>query len=133
MATTTTSHRPIGITIIAVLAAVAAVVAAFHTLQYLHVLPFSIGQVTFWGFDLWGAVLWGLTTLVWVWVVVQLWNMNPQGWMFLILISGFNLILAVISLIGGTSFADLALDIVVNAAIFLYCWTPGVKSAFGQL
>jgi hypothetical protein len=129
----TTSQRPIGITIIAVLAGVAAVVAAFHTLQYLHLLPFTLGPVAFWGFDLWGAILWGLTTLVWVWVVVQLWNVNPQGWMFVILISGFNLILAVISLVGGTSIADLALDIIVNAVIFLYCWTPGVKSAFGQL
>ena len=129
----TTTHRPIGITIIAVLAAVAAIVGAFHTLQYLHLMPFFLGPVTFFGFDLWGAILWGLTTLVWVWVFIQLWNMNPQGWMFLILISGFNLILAVISLIGGTTISDLALDILVNAAVFIYCWTPGIKTAFGQM
>jgi hypothetical protein len=83
----TTTHRPIGITIIAILAAMAAVVAAFHTPQYLHLMPFFLGPVTFFGFDIWGAILWGLTTLVWVWVVIQLWNMNPQGWMFLILLS----------------------------------------------
>ncbi len=31
--------RPLGITILAVLVALAAVVAAYHTLQFLHILP----------------------------------------------------------------------------------------------
>jgi hypothetical protein len=125
-------HRPIGITIIAILALVAAIIAAFHTLQYLHLMPFFLGPVTFWGFDIWGALLWGLTTFVWLWVAVQLWNVNPQGWMFLILISGFNLILAIVSLIGGTSFSDLLPAILVNAIVLIYCLTPGIKTAFSE-
>ena len=35
----TVRHRPVGITILAVLALVAALVAVWHTLQYLHVVP----------------------------------------------------------------------------------------------
>jgi hypothetical protein len=53
--------------------------------------------------------------------------------MFLILISGFNLILAVVSLVGGTTISDLLLDIIVNAAVFIYCWTPGIRAAFARL
>jgi hypothetical protein len=127
------TNRPIGITILAILALVAAVIGAFHTLQYLHLMPFFLGSVTFWGFDLWGAILWGLMTLIWLWVASQLWNMNPQGWMFLVFLSGLNLILAVVSLIGGTSFSDLVPAFLVNAIVLIYCLTPGVKSSFGQL
>ena len=39
-----------------------------HTLQYLHLLPFTLGPMAFFGFDLWGAILWAITTFVWAWV-----------------------------------------------------------------
>jgi hypothetical protein len=127
-----TPHRPIGITILAILAALATVLAGIHTLQYLHLLPFTLGPMAFFGFDLWGAILWALTTFVWAWVAVQLWNVNPQGWMFLILISAFDIILALISVIGATTLSAVLPSIVVNAIVLIYCLTPGVKSAFGQ-
>ena len=31
--------------------------------------------------------------------------------------------------IGATAFADLLLHILANAAVFIYCWTPGIKTA----
>jgi hypothetical protein len=127
-----TRHRPIGITILAVLAAVATVLAGIHTLQYLHLLPLTLGPMAFFGFDLWGAILWAITTFVWAWVAVQLWNVNPQGWMFLILISAFDIILALISVIGATTLSAVLPSIVVNGIVLIYCLTPGVKSAFGQ-
>jgi hypothetical protein len=125
-------HRPFGITLIAILAGIATILAAIHTLQYLHILPFFLGNMAFFGFDLWGAVLWGIMTVIYAWVVVNLWNMNPQGWMFLVLLSSLNLILDVISIIGQTTFSAVAPSIVVNAAVLLYCLTPGVKRAFGE-
>jgi hypothetical protein len=127
-----TQHRPIGISILAVLAAIAAILAAIHTLQYLHLFPFVLGPMTFFGFDLWGAILWALTTFVWVWVAVQLWNVNPQGWTFLVLIAAFDIILAVISVFGQTSLSAVLPSIIVNAIVLIYCLTPGVRSAFGQ-
>jgi hypothetical protein len=127
-----TTHRPIGITILAILAALATILAGIHTLQYLHLLPFTLGPMAFFGFDLWGAILWAITTFVWAWVAVQLWNVNPQGWMFLILISAFDIILALISVIGATTLSAVLPSIVVNGIVLIYCLTPGVKSAFGQ-
>jgi hypothetical protein len=126
-----TPHRPIGITIIAILAGLATIFAAIHTLQYLHLLPFFLGGMAFFGFDLGGALLWGLMTLIYAWVVVQLWNVNPQGWMFLVILSALNIILDIISIIGQTTFSAVAPSIVVNAIVLIYCLTPGVKRAFG--
>jgi hypothetical protein len=126
-----TPHRPIGITIIAILAAIATIIAAIHTLQYLHILPFFIGQMAFFGFDLWGALLWALMTIIYAWVVIQLWNVNPQGWMFLVLISALNIILDVLSIIGATTLSAVLPSIIINVIVLIYCLTPGVKRAFG--
>ena len=96
-----TQHRPIGITILAILSGIAAVIAAIHTLQYLHLLPFFLGPMMFFGFDLWAALLWGVLTLIYLWVMRMLWNVDPQGWMFLVILSALNLGLALLSAIGG--------------------------------
>jgi hypothetical protein len=127
-----TTHRPIGITILAALAAVATVIAGIHTLQYLHLFPIVIGPVSFFGFDLWGALLWGLMTFIYAWVVYQLWTVNPQGWSFLVILAVLNISLDVISAIGQTSLAVLMPSIIFNAIVLLYCLTSGVKRAFGQ-
>jgi hypothetical protein len=127
-----TPHRPIGITILAILAGVATVIAGFHTLQYLHLMPFFLGEMMFFGFDLWGALLWGLMTFVWAWVLVQLWTVNPQGWLFLVVLSSLNIILAFVSVLGQTTFSAVLPSLLFNAIILIYCLTPGIKAAFGQ-
>jgi hypothetical protein len=126
-----TPHRPLGITIIAILAGIATVISAIHTLQYLHLFPFFLGGMAFFGFDLWGALLWGLMTVVYAWVVVQLWNVNPQGWMFLVLLSALTIVLDIISIIGQSTLSAVAPSLLINAIVLIYCLTPGVKRAFG--
>lgn len=126
-----TRHRPFGITILAIVAGIAGVIAAYHTLQYLHILPFSLGDMRFWGFDLWGAILWGLTTFVYAWVVSMLWNLNPSGWLFLVLISAWNLIMVVISVLGASTVSAYAPTLLINGLILIYCLLPGTKRAFG--
>ena len=127
-----TRHRPIGITVLAVLAGLAALVALWHTLQYLHLLPFNpLGVVQFYGFDLLGALLWGLTAAVWVWALVSLWNVQPQGLIFATWLSGLNLILAGLAILGASELQALLPAILLNAVILVYCLTPGVRRAFG--
>src|SRR5436190_7251909 len=94
--------RPLGVTILAIAAGIAGVAAAYHTLQYLHVLPFSFGSVSFYGFDLWGGLLWAVMTAIYAWVVSMLWTMHPAGWLYVVIIATCNLILAVVSIIGGS-------------------------------
>jgi hypothetical protein len=127
-----TRHRPFGITILAILSGIAAIISAIHTLQYLHLLPVFVGPMTFFTFDIWGALMWGVMTLIYLWVMRMLWNVDPQGWMFLVILSALNIILALLSAIGGSTLAEEIPAIVVAGAILIYCLTPGVKAAFGE-
>jgi The Golgi pH Regulator (GPHR) Family N-terminal len=127
-----TRHRPIGITILAILSGIAAVIAGIHTLQYLHLFPFFAGPFTFFGFDLWGALLWGVMFAIYLWVMRMLWDVDPQGWLFLVILSALNIGLALLSAIGGSTLALELPAIIVSGAVLLYCLTPGVKRAFGE-
>jgi hypothetical protein len=125
-------HRPFGVTLLAILGSLAGIVAAYHTLQYLHILPFSLGGLSFYGFDLWGALLWGILAVIYAWVVSMLWTVNPQGWLFVVILSSLNLILAVLSIIGQSTLSAVAPAIVVNGVILLYALLPGTRRAFGS-
>ncbi|MBV9329195.1 MAG: hypothetical protein JO352_36290 [Chloroflexi bacterium] len=126
-----TRSRPFGVTLLAILAAIAGLIAAYHTFQYLHILPFFMGPVAFYGFDLLGALLWAITTIVYAWVVSMLWTMNPSGWMFVVIISIVNLVLAVLDIIGASSLQAELPALIINAVVLLYCLLPSTKRAFG--
>ncbi len=51
------------------------------------------GPIDFKTFSLWYALMWGLLVWVYVWLVQMLWRVDPQAWLFLAVITGFNLIL----------------------------------------
>ena len=123
--------RPFGVTLLTVLAGIAALLAVIHTLQMLHLLPHFLGPVTFWSFDLLGALMWGLLAAIYIWLVKMLWNIDPQGWLFMVILSTLNLILAFVSLLGQSSWQALAPAILVNGVILIYCLLPGTKAAFG--
>ena len=122
--------RPFVITLLAIFALLGAAQALFVTLQYLHILPVSIGELHFWTFDFWGALMWGILFLIYLWVFRMLWNVDPQGWLFLVIISGLNLILAFLYLLGGSSWEALSAAIIINGLILVYCLLPGTKKAF---
>ena len=127
-----TRSRPFGVTVISLLCGIGALLAIYYTLQYLGLLPFYLGQLAFFGFNFWGALMWGLSALAYLWAMRALWVLDPQGWMFATIISGFNLIIAVLSIIGASTFQALLPGLVVNGAILIYCLLPGTKEAFGQ-
>jgi hypothetical protein len=124
--------RPFGVTLLALLAGAATIVALVHTLQMLHLLPISgpFGQAHFFTFDLLGALLWGVMGLVYLWVFRMLWNLDPQGWMFVVVIAVFNLILAFLSLIGASTWQSMLPALLVNGLILIYGMLPGTKAAF---
>jgi hypothetical protein len=131
MSTTVARRRPIGVTILAILAGIAGFVAVVHTLQYLHLVPFFLGPMAFYGLDLFGAILWAISALIWTWVAANLWYVNPQAWLFVVALSVINLILAGLSILGASTFQALLPSILVNLIVLIYCLTPGVKQAFG--
>jgi hypothetical protein len=122
--------RPIGVTILAALAVLLAVLNGIATLRFLGFLPF-IGPLDIRIFNLWYALLYGLMTYIWAWVAKMLWEVNPQGWMFLAVIAVFNLCLDFVILVTGGSWYDVNLSVIVNALILIYVMLPGVREAFG--
>ena len=128
------NNRPFGVTVLAILATLAAVLAGVRTLQYLGIIPFTIdffiGDFSFRTFNLWAAFMWGLLTWIYIWLVRMLWNVQPEAWLFLAVIIVFNLILDFIVLVGGGSVEDMGAAFLLNAVILLYIMLPGTKKAF---
>ncbi len=127
-------ERPVGVTILAILAGIAAVFAAIHALQFLGIIPFVIGPAgyTVRYFSFWYALMSGLLVWVYIWLTRALWNVQPDAWMFLVIVTMFYLILDTVMLLGATKWEDASVSIIVNAIILLYCMLPGVRSAFGK-
>ena len=126
-------ERPVGVTILAILAGIAADLAAIHALQFLGILPFFIGSSGYkvHAFSFWYALMYGLLVWVYIWLAQMLWRVERQAWLFLVMITMFYLILDFFALFGATTWGDVAVSVILNAVILLYCMLPGVRSAFG--
>jgi hypothetical protein len=126
-------ERPIGVTILAILAGIAAVLAVIHTLQFLGIIGFVVGpsgyKVHY--FSFWYALMWAIMVWIYVWLVQALWRVEPQAWMFLVIVSIFELFLGFLSMFGANNWEDVSASIIVSAIILLYCMLPGVRRAFG--
>ena len=125
------NERPIGVTILAILAGAMAVLAGVRTLQFLGIIPFFFGSIAFRNFNLWAALMWGLLTWVYVWLTKMLWEVDGSAWLFLAVITVFNLILDFLVLIGGGAWGDIAVSTIINALILIYVMLPGTRAAFG--
>jgi hypothetical protein len=130
-ATTVVKKRPFGVTLLAILAGVAAVLAGIHALQALGIFPYVIGPIKLNSVNLWNAFMWGLLVWVYVWLIQMLWKVDPQAWLFLAVITVFNLVLDFMAMLGSSTWSDVSLSFIVNAIILIYIMLPGVKRAFG--
>jgi drug/metabolite transporter (DMT)-like permease len=132
MMTVSSSKRPFGVTILAILAGVLAVLAGIHTLQALGILPFAIGPFSIRAFSFFNALMWGLLVWVYIWLIQMLWRMDPQAWLFLAVITVFNLILDFVMMLSGSTWSDVSISFLINALILIYVMLPGTRRAFGQ-
>jgi hypothetical protein len=122
--------RPIGVTILAIGAALLAVINGIIMIRFLGFLPF-LGPLDVRIFNLWYAFLYGLLAYVWAWLTGMLWNVNPQAWMFLAVIVVFNLCIDFVVLITGGAWYDINVSVLLNGLLLVYLMLPGVRSAFG--
>ena len=123
--------RPIGVTILAIVAIIAAVNAFIVTLQMLHLLPTYLGPIAFYQFSLIGAIIWGFIAFIWLGITGALWISHPSGWLWMVMIAGFDLIYAIICVLGGSSWEAMAPLIIISGLVLIYCLLPGTKKAFG--
>ena len=124
-------NRPIGVTILAILAGVLAVLSGIATLRFLGLFPF-LGPLDIRIFNLWYALMYGLLTWVWVWLAQMLWREDPSAWVFLAVITIFNLTIDFVIMITGGDWYDVNVSVILNALILLYVMLPGTRRAFGQ-
>ena len=125
------ANRPLGVTILAALASVALLLSIVHLLQAIGILPYFIGPISIRDFNLWYVLLWGLMIWVWLWVVEALWTVRPEAWLFLLIVSGFNLMFDFITMaFSSTTTTDLTASFILSGFIFGYALLPSTKRGF---
>jgi hypothetical protein len=122
--------RPIGVTILTFVAVLLAFLNAIVMLRFLGFLPF-LGPLDIRIFNIWYALLYGLMAYIWAWVAHMLWQVDRQAWMFLAVITIFNLCLDFVIMVTGGSWYDVNFSVIINALILIYIMLPGVREAFG--
>jgi len=132
MSTTPAQKRPFGVTVLAILAGIAAILAVIHFIQSLGIIPYKIGPLNAHVFSFWSALMWALMIWIWSWLVKMLWQVDPQAWLFLAVISALNLAFDFMLLLGSAEWSELGLSIIVNVLILAYIMLPGTRKAFGQ-
>ncbi len=124
--------RPVGVTILGVLAAVAAGVNLYHALQFLGILPVILGRFQFFGQNFWGAMVFSFNALLWAFVAWSLLSVKPWAWLFAVVIAVLGLFSAIFALLGGSELSAMLPALLINAIVLIYCFTSGVKRAFGR-
>lgn len=124
--------RSVGASILAVVAAFAGILAVVDVLRYLGLLPFSFGPLQFFGASFFGAILAGISAAIWFWAAQKLWNSDAQGWLFIVVLAVFYLIMDFVALISGTPFSSVSASVVISVLVLVVALLPGTKSSFGQ-
>jgi hypothetical protein len=125
--------RPFGVTLLAILAGIAAVLAGIHALQGLGIFPYVFGPFKLHAFSFWNFMMWGLMVWIYIWLIQMLLRLDPSAWLFLAVITTFNLILDFMAMIGSpAAFSDVSVSFLLNALILIYCMLPSTKRAFGR-
>lgn len=125
--------RPIGVTIIAVFVALAGLLAALVALQWLGLFPWMGPGPDVRTFNLWYALMYGLLAYIYIWVFQMLWTLNESGWIFVAVITIFDLILGLITMVGGGFVPTVVTaKFVLDALILIYIMLPGTRRASGR-
>ena len=120
--------RTAAVYILAIVAVLAGLVAVIDTLRYMQWL---FSPLSFLGAPLFGGILSGLVAIIWFWAAARIWNVDPQGLVFMVTIAAIYLILDVISLIAGTPIELLLPSILFSALALIIGILPSTKSEFG--
>lgn len=79
-----------------------------------------------------GAILAAVVGVIWLVVAMQLYNLNPQGWLFVVVMAVLTLILAVLGWIGSQTFQAVLPSLVLGGLGLIIGLLPSTKAAFGM-
>jgi hypothetical protein len=125
-------HRPIGVTILAILAGLAGIFEVWRALVFMGAVSFTfVGNAVSFPNPQWGSVLWAvILAAIWFWVALGLWNMRAYAWAFGIYISIFTLIFGFFALLFGSTMEAESVGWLLAIAVFFYLNYPGVRDQF---
>jgi hypothetical protein len=126
-------HRPIGVTLLAIGAGLAALFEIWRTLVFLGIVNWTfIGQEVSFKDPQWGQAFWSiLLAAIWIWVAEGFWNIRAYAWSFGIFISLFTVIFGFFAILGnaGTMESE-TVGWFLAIVIFMYLNYPGVRAQF---
>ena len=127
-------HRPIGVTILAIVAFIAGVFEVWRCLVFLGIVSFNfVGKDVTFPTAQWGSALWAiLLAAIWIWVAEGFWNVRAYAWQFGIFISMFTIIFGFFALLGGSSMEAETVGWLLAIIVFFYLNYPGVRNVFIQ-
>ena len=139
---TTQQQRPMGITILAVLAFIGGIFGICGGLSgivggsFLGGLAASVGAS---GATALGGMLAVYSIIAVAFAVVDLvfgfgaWTLKPWAWMLGMVLSGLNIVFQLVALVAGwTTIGGILIPVVIAGVIIYYLLTPEVKKAFGR-
>jgi hypothetical protein len=124
--------RPIGVTLLAIGAALIGLYQIWRALVYMGVVSFNfVGETVSFPNPQWGQVLWAvILALIWFWVAAGFWNVRAYAWSFGNFISLFTLIWGFFAVLFGSSVEAETIPWLLAGGIFLYLNYPGVQKHF---
>lgn len=130
----TDKRRTLVIWLFIAVAIIAGLNAFFDAARYLKLLPVSLGEMKFFlpSVSWLGAFMSGITGVIWLTVAKWLYDLNPQGWLFVVVMAILNIVLLLLAVLGQTSFSTVAFGLAVNALALILAFLPGTQKAFGR-
>ena len=120
--------RTAAIYILTILAFVAGFAAIIDVFRYLG---WALSELSFLGSPILGGILSALVAAIWFWAGFRIWNLDPQGWLFLVSIAAIYLIFDVISWIAGTPIELLLPSILLSGLALILGILPSTREEFG--
>jgi hypothetical protein len=123
-------NRPVGVTVLAILAFVAGLIYLWNGFDLLGYLIFGPSHPAATGSLFWAGLAAVVLGVIWVAVGGALWSLQPWAWMFAFIIAVFALIEASFTLIagGGATYFGMFLFPLI---ILIYLNSAGTKKSFG--
>lgn len=126
--------RTIWIDLLTLLAVLAGVAAVFDTLRFLGILPIAgVWGLSFYDRSWLGALLSGLVAVIWFTTASQLWNLDPRGSIFVVVVAILNVILLALSALGGSTWQAVTGGLVLNGLVILLSLLTSTREAFAQV
>jgi hypothetical protein len=125
-------HRPIGVTLLALGAGLAGLLAVWRTLVFLGIAKFTfVGKEVSFSDPQWGQAIWAIIlAAIWFWVALGFWNVRAYAWSFGNFIALFTLIFGFFAVLGSSSWEAEGASMLVAMIIFFYLNYPGVQKQF---